>query len=132
MKTNLIVLFFTLLCYSCKSQNSTIEENIQDSILGTWRICVSFEHGLEQHPNHCPEMIFLENGQGILEASEPSSRFQWKIENNRIYFSFQTTRDKELFLSSNAVYTCQLYHERGLTFLKMITNESKSWYLLSK
>lgn len=132
MKTNLIVLFFSLLCYSCKSQNNTKEEDIQDSILGKWRICIYFENGLEQHPNHCPEMIFLENGKGVLEASEPSSHFQWKIENDKIHFSFETKRDKELFLSNNLIYTYNLYNERGLTFLKLITNESKSCYLLSK
>jgi len=132
MKTKLTILLFSLFCYNCKCQDIVKEKNIHNSILGKWRICISFEHGLEQHPNHCSEIIFLENGEGVLEASEPSSHFQWKIENDKINFSFKTTRDKELFISNNEVYTFNLYQERGLTFLKLITNESKSWYLLSK
>lgn len=131
MKTNLIILIFSLLCCSCNAQTDK-KANIQDSISGTWRICVSFAHGLRQHPNHCPEIKFLGNGEGILENSEPASQFQWKIENDNIIFSFKTSRDKELFLSNDAVYTYELYQETGLTYLKLITKDTTRWYLLSK
>uniref|UniRef100_UPI00404ABCDE hypothetical protein n=2 Tax=Flavobacterium sp. TaxID=239 RepID=UPI00404ABCDE len=115
-----------------KKEEMGSETTIQESIVGKWSICVFCKNGLEANPNHCPEITFFEGGEGVLDASEPSSDFQWKVKHKQIIFSFKTERDKKLFLSHHLVYTFNLYHERGSTFLKLITNDSKSWYLLSK
>lgn len=91
---NLLVLM-CIICFSgCKGQT---QESVE--ALGSWEICVSQRNGIEEHPNHCPEITFFSDGNGVLEASDPSSKFQWKIVEDKIFFTFKSSHDEEQFLS---------------------------------
>lgn len=124
---NLVVLFYLLSCFGCKVQSQNDVE-----VIGSWKICVSQANGVQEHPNHCPEITFFSNHIGVLEASDPSSKFQWKISNGKVYFSFQSSYDKENFLSKKEEFKFELSDDANLKFLKLIDETSGAWFLLSK
>ncbi len=128
-----LLFYLLLLCFCCRTQDSFKERlSTTQYLIGTWEICVSNYYGIGEHPNHCPEITFLQDGTGVLEVSEPASKFQWRIENKNIYFSFSSPRDKKMFLSNKNKLAFEIYNNQNSCFFKLIDKLSNSWFLLSK
>ncbi|WP_417352629.1 hypothetical protein [Flavobacterium alkalisoli] len=128
MKSNLFLLIILFSIYSCKNQ----KQNYNTKVIGSWEICVSGHNGVLEHPNHCPEITFFPNGYGVLEASDPSCKFQWKTDKDTIYFSFPSSYDKEQFLSKNSEFKYKVYNKDNLINLKFSEKTNGNWYLLSR
>jgi len=134
MKVNFILLVFGFVVNTVLVNFAKPIETLQEpDIIGTWYLCVSHVNGLNQYPNHCPEVTFYKNGSGVFFASEPSSSFHWKILNDKIVFSFDTTRDKKLFMGTSEEYHYELTKgNKGEELFKLISAVPDVWYRLSR
>ena len=100
-----------------------------DLIKGEWKMCKSFESGIETNLNHCLEISFNDNSQGNVESL---SNFKWETNDSIITFSFISSKDKSAFISGDSVFTFKRYQEKDVQWLKMTSQNSKCWFLLGR
>lgn len=79
--------------------------------------------------NHCPEIIFKEDGLGSVEDF---SNFRWKIKDDLMLFSFLSNKDKKNFIYPFYEFTPHVYKKGELQYLKLIDEKSNSWCVLAK
>lgn len=110
------------------------ENRVIDSktIVGIWSMCKDGDDQIQTNRNHCPEIIFLKDGSGIFNASDPPSRFNWYIKNEKLIIWFDSIADKKHFFSSDSEFNSELYNENEIVFLKLFNKTSTNWYLLGK
>ena len=104
-----------------------------EQIYGSWGICKRKVHDKVFLSNVCKTMSFGENGKGQLLISDKIlSNFKWKIDTEKLQFTFNTPTDQKEFLSLNTEYSYKRYYDGELEFLELVSKDKVYTYYLSR
>lgn len=122
-----------ILMISCgRNQNSQTVGKV-DHIYGSWAICVTKGNGHVIHSNICRTILFNEDGSGRLSLeNELICNFNWKLDNNSVVFSFDSSNAQSEFLSGDSEYSMKLYDKSDLHYLELQPKDKDIVYFLTQ
>lgn len=100
------------------------------NIEGKWTMC---ERGTDDSTiisNVCTDIIFSNDGAGVIEYPGKKSNFQWKFDDETIHFTFKSEQDQKDFLTNSSRLKYKIYKEKEFEYFQLMEPDNDYWYLL--
>ncbi|KGO91085.1 hypothetical protein [Flavobacterium subsaxonicum] len=105
-----------------------------EQIYGSWGMCkTQVDEDTFIVANVCKTVVFNDNGGGkLLMGDNILSNFKWKIDPEKLQFTFNTPTDREGFLDTATEYSFKLYTKGDFKYLEIKPRDKETIYYLSR